>query len=69
MFEKGWLGEQQTQFKLWFSLSSRLYQRYHDVIIPSQHGTTKIDHIVVSPYGIFIVETKNYTGWIYGSET
>lgn len=69
MFEKGWLGEQKTQFKLWFSLSSKLYQRFHDVIIPSQHGTTQIDHILVSPFGLFVIETKNYTGWIYGSET
>ena len=69
MFEKGWLGEQKTQFKLWFSLSSKLYQRFHDVIIPSQHVTTQIDHILVSPFGLFVIETKNYTGWIYGSET
>ncbi len=31
-------------------------------------ATTQIDHIVVSIYGIFVVETKNYAGKIYGTE-
>ena len=65
---KGWIGEKKTQFNLWLGLDSNLYQRFHDVIIPSSHGTTQIDHILVSPFGIFVVETKNYKGWIYGSE-
>ena len=33
-----------------------------------QLGTTQIDHILLSPYGIFIIETKNYKGWIFGGE-
>ena len=65
---KGWFGEKKTQFNLWLGLDSNLYQRFHDVIIPSSHGTTQIDHILVSPFGVFVVETKNYKGWIYGSE-
>ena len=66
---KGWFGEQKTELSLWFSLDKELYRRFHDVIIPSQNGTTQVDHILVSPFGIFIVETKNKTGWIFGSET
>ena len=34
----------------------------------AQLGTTQIDHILLSPYGIFVIETKNYKGWIFGSE-
>ena len=30
--------------------------------------TVQIDHIVVSVFGIFIIETKNYSGKIYGYE-
>ncbi len=30
--------------------------------------TVQIDHIVVSLYGIFVIETKNYRGKIYGYE-
>lgn len=31
-------------------------------------GTTQIDHILISPYGIFVIETKNFKGWIFGGE-
>ncbi|MGL4821004.1 MAG: nuclease-related domain-containing protein, partial [Bacilli bacterium] len=31
-------------------------------------GTTQIDHVVVSQYGIFVVEVKNFTGVVYGKE-
>lgn len=27
-----------------------------------------IDHIIVSKYGVFVVETKNMKGWIFGGE-
>ena len=64
---KGWIGELKTGFNLWAGLDKNLYHRFHDVIIPSNHGTTQVDHILVSPFGIFVVETKNYKGWIYGS--
>ncbi len=44
------------------------YHTINDVIVPTDRGTSQIDHIVVSPYGIFVIETKNYSGWIFGSE-
>jgi len=28
--------------------------------------TTQIDHILVAPTGIYVIETKHYDGWIYG---
>lgn len=31
-------------------------------------GSTQIDHIVVSKYGVFAIETKNYRGEIYGDD-
>ena len=65
---KGWWGEKKATFTMWMSLDKATYQRLHDVIIPSSNGTTQIDHILLSEYGIFIVETKNYQGWIFGSE-
>ena len=40
-----------------------------NILIPlPDGGTTQIDHIVVSPYGLYIIETKNMGGWIYGNE-
>lgn len=65
---RGWLGEKKTTFNMWLSLNTNVYQRFHDVIITANNGTTQIDHILVSTYGVFIVETKNIKGWIFGSE-
>jgi len=65
---KGWFGEKKTAFNMWVSLNSNIYHRFHDVIILTNNGTTQIDHILISEYGIFIVETKNLQGWIFGSE-
>ncbi len=44
------------------------YLVINNVIIPNQQATSQIDHVVVSPYGIFVIETKNYKGWIFGAE-
>jgi hypothetical protein len=59
---KGWLGEKKTAFWMWLFLSKRTYKQFHSIIIPGPNGTTQIDHLVVSPFGIFIVETKNKKG-------
>jgi len=65
---RGWFGEKKATFNMWLTLNANIYRRFHDVIIPTKNGTTQIDHILVSPYGVFIVETKNIKGWIFGSE-
>ena len=40
----------------------------NDIYLPLSDGTTtQIDHIVVSQYGVFVVETKNYSGWIFAN--
>jgi len=38
-----------------------------DVLLPTQDGTTQIDHIVFSRYGIFVIETKNLSNWIFAN--
>lgn len=65
---RGWKGEKKTAFYLWWSLSSKSYHRFHNIILPSKNGTAQIDHLVVSAFGVFIVETKNKKGFIFGSE-
>ena len=37
------------------------------VLLQSGQGTTQIDHILVSPGGVFLIETKDMGGWIFGS--
>ena len=45
------------------------YEILNDVYLPSVEGeTTQIDHVVVSEFGVFVVETKNWDGWIFGEE-
>ena len=47
------------------------YVKLHNIklINPSMHTkTSQIDHIIVSTYGIFCIETKGYKGKIYGKE-
>ena len=45
------------------------YRILNDTYLPLPDGTTtQIDHIVISQYGIFVVETKTYSGWIFGNE-
>ena len=44
------------------------YKVINDLLLPAGKGhTTQIDHVVISPYGIFVIETKNISGQIYGS--
>lgn len=66
---KGILGETVINIATWFKLDKAVYHRLNNITLPlSNSGSTQIDHIIVSIYGIFVIETKNYKGWIYGSE-
>lgn len=65
---KGWFGEKMTSLCLWAHLDSKTYRRLSDIIIEDSYGTTQIDQLLISPYGIFVIEIKNMKGWIYGSE-
>ena len=67
-FFKGLFGEFFVNVLAKFSLDKSRYHLIKNVTIPTEDGTTQIDHIIVSPYGIFVVETKNLKGWIFGSE-
>ena len=41
----------------------------NDVILQTEDGkTAQIDHILINSRGVFVIETKNYSGRIYGHE-
>ena len=64
--QKGKRGEQRVH-----DILSHLPDEYHvldDVVLKTEKGTTQIDHVVVSKYGVFTLETKNYRGEIYGDD-
>ena len=65
-FNKGKIAEKMVHHKL-----MQLPEEYHvidDVLFMSNGRSTQIDHIVVSPYAVFVIETKGYKGWILGEE-
>lgn len=64
---KGYIGERLVSKKL-KKLNKRKYKVINDVLLKTQKGSTQIDHIVISKYGIFVIETKNYKGIIKGNE-
>ena len=64
---KGYLGEKSVAFFL-SKLDETKYKVINNIMLQVGNKTTQIDHIVTSNYGIFIIETKNYKGWIIGNE-
>ncbi|HJV25644.1 MAG TPA: NERD domain-containing protein [Aromatoleum sp.] len=65
---KGWFGEAQGALAKHLLLNKDIYSSLNNITIPTSNGTTQIDHVVVSKYGIFVIETKNMKGWIFGDE-
>ncbi|EMK3366671.1 NERD domain-containing protein [Vibrio parahaemolyticus] len=70
VFKSRWLKGVFGEFlvnRLLSKLPESDYTLIKDVTLPTNDGTTQVDHIVVSRYGIFVVETKNMKGWMFGS--
>jgi len=64
---KGKLGEFLVNLSARCLLNRSRYHLIKNVTLPTKNGTTQIDHILVSEFGVFVVETKNMKGWIFGS--
>ncbi len=45
------------------------YKTLHDIFLPTTGdiSQTQIDHVVISNYGVFCIETKSFNGKIYGN--
>ena len=65
---KGIVGEGLLNFVINVALDKKRYKLLKNVTLRTENGTMQIDHIIVSQYGVFVIETKNYKGWIFGSE-
>lgn len=63
---KGVVGEFIVNLSAKFLLDKEKYQLIKNVTLPTEDGSTQIDHIIVSEFGVFVVETKNMKGWIFG---
>jgi hypothetical protein len=64
---KGWLGESRVR-QLAVTISRSRIHTVSCTMSPCrrQDGTTQIDHIIVSSFGMFVIETKHMSGWIFG---
>ena len=63
----GWFGEYWTKQAL-NKLPKNKYILLNDIFISTDKGTHQIDHVIVSKYGIFSIETKQYNGYITGNK-
>jgi hypothetical protein len=66
LFDTGSFGEALIFFELeklpmYSKIMTNLY-------IPTEDGTTEIDVVYIAPSGIYVIESKNYSGWIFGDE-
>jgi len=68
-FMKGKIGEGIINLTNSAVLDETIYVPVKNITLSLSDGTTtQIDHILVSKYGIFVIETKNMKGWIFGGE-
>jgi restriction system protein len=61
------VGRLLVRHKLKSALPSSYYTIFNNVSLDTGRRTTQIDHVVVSSYGIFVIETRHLYGWITGS--
>jgi len=64
---KGVWGEFQVKLILGKSKPDKKYV-INNLMIVNEGKSSQIDHVLINQTGIFVIETKNYAGRIYGSE-
>ncbi|MEH8180171.1 NERD domain-containing protein [Aeromonas allosaccharophila] len=64
---KGMIGEAFINLGIRLFLDKREYHLLKNVTLPTPQGTTQIDQVIVSRFGLFVIETKNIKGGIFGN--
>ena len=73
IFDSEWMGKRgekltERELKL-VQLFGRKGKVLRNVYLPKENGeTSEIDVIFITKKGIFVFESKNYSGWIFGDE-
>ncbi len=65
--DKGQFGEYLTDYALNHAGVAGYLKTVKNVYVPYRGATTEIDVMMVHEKGIFVFESKNYSGWIFGS--
>jgi hypothetical protein len=63
---KGFAGEMLVHIFTKIHLDKNKFHLLKNVTLPVGDEKIQIDHIIVSRYGVFVIETKNLKGWIFG---
>lgn len=66
--EKGFDGEYEIQNIIGEDIEGKQYSIHNLLFETAKNNTCQIDHIVINENGIWVIETKNYSGKILGSE-
>ncbi len=64
---KGAYGEYLTDYALDHGDIPGRYTTFNNVYVPTRGRTTEIDVLMLHERGILVIESKNYSGWIFGS--
>lgn len=64
---KGQIGEYATEFALTHDNIRGYSKVLRNIYLPNKGRTTEIDVLMVHEKGVFVFESKNYSGWIFGS--
>ncbi len=65
---KGRVGEMCVKLVIGRTKPGEKYIINNLILKPEEGKTSQIDHVVINDRGVFVIETKNYSGRIYGKE-
>jgi len=66
-FDKGAYGEYLTEYLFGNENLNGYSKTLHNIYIPYRGKTSEIDVLLIHETGIYVIESKNYSGWIFGS--
>lgn len=66
--DKGAYGEFLTDYMFNSYRFKGYYKTLKNIYIPYKSNTSEIDILLIHEKGLFVIESKNYSGWIFGSE-
>lgn len=65
---RGDIAETRVRRILATGLEKNRYTIFNSLVVPAGGGTIKIDHVAVSKFGIFVIESQYARGWVSGGE-
>jgi len=65
---RGDIAETRVRRLLATGLERNRYTVFNDLLLADAGGTRQIDHLVISKFGIFVIESRYVRGWVSGAE-